>query len=217
MRFLLFFFVAACVLIVNGQQGIVTRQFFQVDRNKPSVFLSFEKWGGAPARTETADFGSARISLRLHNNSTLPIAVDADGDFTQETLVPIKLSDGTKEMALPSGSYVELCYEAEAMPQKTFDEYTKIKIPQQNPSVYSCKWTTRRRSPEVVVWIQSGDSVVFSVPAMFFDDQFKLYTQFYYEWESAQGAIKAGEPNHRVYFYPVDLPNSIKKLIRESK
>lgn len=178
---------------------------FQIDKSKPSVYLTFERLGGEKPMVKSKEDKSERISLRLHNNTSLPIAVGANGNFTNDTLLPITLSDGGKGDALPDSAEVEVCYEAEAMPQMTAEEFFKIQVPNQVPSYYSCKWTAKRRA-RGDIWIPAGSSIIFSVPKEFLAKNLKVYTVFNYEWESDKGQMNANEPVHQVYFYSTDLP-----------
>lgn len=182
---------------------------FQPDASKPSVYITFEKIGGKKPIVKSNEDNAERISLRLHNNMLLPIAVDANSDVLDFTELPITLADGGKGYALPDGAEVEVCFEAEAMPQMTAEEFFKIKVPEQVPSYYSCKWAAKRRG-RGNVWIPAGSSIIFSVPREFLAEHLKIYTLFNYEWESDKGQMKADEPFHQVYFYSTDLPYKLR-------
>jgi hypothetical protein len=193
-----------------AQKNTVSKKGFQPDETKPSVYITFERLGGNKPLVTSYEDNSERILLRLNNNTLLPISVDANGEFTTATLLFITLSDGGKGYALPNGTEVEVCYEAEAMPQTTIEEFFKIPVPKQIPSHYSCKWTAKRRG-KANVWIPAGSSIIFSVPREFLAPNLKIYTLFNYEWESDKGQMKANEPKHQVYFYSTDLPYTLRQ------
>ena len=180
------------------------------DKNKPSVYITFERFGGSEPIVKSNEDKSARISLRLHNNTSLPIAVDANWDIRKVTPFPITLSDGGKGVTVSDGAELEICYEAEAMPQRKVEEFLKIQVPKQIPSYYNCRLGLQR-SGRSDTWIRSGNSIVFSVPQEFLTKNLKIYTLFNYEWESENGQMKADEPHHQVYFYSTDLPYSQQK------
>lgn len=183
---------------------------FQPDKSKPSVYITFERIGGNKPLVKSNEDNSPRISLRLHNNMTTPIAVEANWDTRNFTHSTIILSDGTKGFAVPNGAEVEICYEAEAMPQMTAEEFERIKVPKQIPSYYSCKWQNERRG-RGNIWIPTGNSIIFSVPQEFLARNLKVYTLFNYEWESDKGQMKADEPHHQVFFYSTDLPRNLQE------
>ena len=183
------------------------------DRSHPSVYISFERLGGRRPLVKSAEDNSPRISLRLHNNTGALIAVEANS--ADPTLIPVTLADGGKAYALRESEEVDLCFEAEAVPQITADEFFAIKVPKQIPSYYSCKWRADRRGKRSF-WIRSGESVIFSVPREFLAEDLKIYTVFNYEWESEKGQMKADEPVHQVYYYSSDLPYDLKAGFRHS-
>lgn len=178
----------------------------QLNKNRPSIYLTFEKVGGRKERVKTKWDKAERLSIRLHNNSQWPIIVEADGEFTMATLEEIILADGGKGYALPESSEVELCYDSELITQSLSEMGSVMKIPDQTFHFYSCKNRAKRRG-RGNVWIRSGNSLVFSVPREFLAENLKISTVFNYEWESELGQMKADEPSHHVYFYSTDLPN----------
>jgi hypothetical protein len=210
---ILIFLSVICVTLATYSQektASVSETKFQPDKSKPSVYITFERLGGNKPLVKSNEDNSERISLRLQNNTSLPLAVEADGEYTINTLLSITLSDGGKGYALPNGAEVEVCFEAEAMPQMTAEDFAKIKVPKQIPSYYSCKWTVKRRG-RGNVWVLPGNSIVFSVPRDFLAKNLKIYTLFNYEWESENGQMKANEPQHQVFFYSTDLPYKLRE------
>ena len=183
---------------------------FQPDRKKPSVFITFERSGGSKPLVTSNEDKSERISLRLRNNTSSPIAVDANWEISNFSPLPITLSDGGKGDAVPDGAEVEVCYESEAMPQMTAEEFFKIQVPKQIPSYYNCRWREQRSGKESV-WIPAGSSIVFSVPREFLAKNLKIYTLFNYESESENGRMNADEPHHQVYFYSTDLLYNLRR------
>lgn len=203
--FLYLIFFAVPVFSQENTKVESTKKY-QVDKSKPSVYLTFEKFGGKKPIAKSNEDNSERISLRLHNNTPFPIAVDANFYVSEVKTFPIILSDGGKVEALPNGAEVDVCHESEAMGQMTAEEFLKIQVPKQIPSYYNCRLGTQRGG-RGDFWIQPGNSIIFSVPREFLAKNLKIYTLFNYEWESDKGQMNADEPHHRVYFYSTDLPN----------
>lgn len=201
-----FSFIFLVIAIFSQEKTTsVSPSKFIADKDKPSVYITFERFGGNKPLVKSNEDNSERISLRLHNNTSLPIAVDANWDIRRVTSFPITLSDGGKGVTVADGAEVEICYEAEAMPQMKAEEFLKIQVPKQIPSYYNCRLGLQR-SGRSDTWIRSGNSIIFSVPQEFLTKNLKIYTLFNYEWESENGQMKADEPHHQVYFYSTDLP-----------
>lgn len=202
--------ISTPITAFSQEKAIPASSKNEVDKSKPSVYITFERLGGNKPLVKSNEDNSERISLRLHNNTAFPIAIDANGKYTMDTLSPMTLSDGGKGYALPDGEEVEVCYESEAMPQMTAEEFFKIQVPKQIPSYYNCRWQLQR-SGRGNLWIRPGNSIVFSVPREFLAKNLKIYTLINYESESENGQMKADEPHHQVFFYSTDLPYKLKQ------
>lgn len=219
MKILLLLLVVVISVSVNNAQ--ISNHLL---KDKPSVYLTYEKSGERKSMIKQENESNQGIWLRLHNNTLKPIAVHANYYVDKVKITSIRLTNGTETKALTDGAEVELCYEAEAISvtttRKTYDSQTKeytitqgipveVAVPKQSPSYYSCKWNAGRRNQ--VSWIASGNSIVFSLPSEYLAENLKIYTLYNYEWEventtlESPGWIKRNEPYHQIFFSAFDI------------
>jgi len=195
-----------------GQQ-LVPKEPKPVDKNKPSVYLSYVS--EAVIEEDCSLKKRSAYRLALHNNTSKPINIPA-GYAASAPTVNLRLSNGTNVKGLPEGSFVRLCYEVDSVPTFTSKVekgrvWTEIPVRPTPPEVIfycSCAFEQQkeRRDDYEGLWIASGSSVVFAVPKEFLADGLKIYTLYNYEWEFENGKLRNNEPHHQAYFYASDIP-----------
>lgn len=192
---------------------------------KPSVYLSFERQGGRKPLFQCKGESQQGIWLRLHNNSSKPIAIAANYIVSEDKTVPLILTNGTQTKGFAESAEIQVCYEAEAIPvttsRRTYNPKSnvvnlemgvpvEVKVPKQSPSYCSCKWSAERARDFQVSWVPAGSSVVFSVPREYLAQHLKIYTHFNYEWEIDRNMyVEINEPYHQVFFHDYELPASV--------
>jgi len=96
---------------------------FKIDTGKPSVFLTFEKFGEIKSRGSKTNINVA--FLKVHNNTIFPIAVDANHDTRLLQAETLTISDGTVVETLPDNSLIEVCFDVDVIPYTTSIESRK--------------------------------------------------------------------------------------------
>ncbi len=198
----------------------------KLDVKKPSVYVDFDRAVLAPELCSLKDVTTrkdqALYRLKLYNNTTAPINVDAlSGAFDPISGedMPLTTTKGTNETfrALPKGGRVRLCYQAESIityesrQGKSGGLETEIPVETQVPQIdfhCSCKsiMSDVRSFNSPGLWIPSGSYVVFDVPQKYLSKNLKIFTLFNYEWEFERTNLSDGEPHHQVYFYSSNIP-----------
>lgn len=224
--FLIIDLLASCSL-TNAQKKIdngMTKDF-KIDATKPSVFLTFEKFG--ETKSKGSNTPTKVTFLKLHNNTIFPIAVDANFDTRFLQSETLTLSDGTAVPTIPDNSLVEVCFDVDVIPYTTSIE-VEIKNPdkrakngivagmqrkKENPAENdktTCFWRNAWKSDEFGdgdrIWIKPKQSFIFGVPSNYLEGNLKVSTLFSYEWEFSNGKLNFDEPKHKVYFYGSDVP-----------
>ncbi len=198
---------------------------FKVDITKPSVLLTFEKFGEVASKG--SDIPIKVGFLKLFNNTIFPIAVDANFDTRILQSETLTLSNGTAVKTIPNNSLVEVCFDVDVIPyttsiadkNKNSDKKVKnsiiagIQLKKENPAENdktTCFWRNGWRADEFGngdrIWIKPNQSFVFSVPSDYLKDNLKVSALFSYEWEFNDGKLNFDEPKHKVYFYGSDIP-----------
>jgi hypothetical protein len=153
------------------------RDLVRIVKNKPSVYLSFERRG----RRNPLEMGesSEGIWLRLHNNTKWKIAFPAFD-------VPDDLGD--------VGMYyvVERATKGKSIDQ--FNEESELPVGYSLSDIYS------------TMWLSSGDSILFSLPQEHLAVGLAIHISFSYEWEDQDDVFAGREPSHHVYFHSSALP-----------
>jgi hypothetical protein len=218
MKFKLFGSLLIFILfqIINGQINDSQKSLSKTETDKPSVYLTFERIG----KFELLCSNKHRdgVWVRLHNKT--PWAINLDAQQIKETNNQkslLRLMDGSEVNGLFDGEEVSACYDVEAVPilvpQKKgrkiiLDTPLKTLVPKVD-FYCNCKWRSGRSQAFEGVWIPAGNTILLSVPREALNKNLRVYTLFHYEWESSGGSIKRGEPQHKVYFYASDLPESL--------
>jgi hypothetical protein len=187
--------------------------YFLIEKNKPSVYIKFEKSGTASPLYEGE--GRERYWLRLFNNTRGNVSfcfhkvAKEYGDigiyYDVEEILS-KNGEGYPEIEEPT---VKTKKETESKSEKTEPQKVNpedVKIPHGYSYGDVC----------VVYNLESGKSVLFSIPKEHLIvgkrtfTIFTIKTEFKYEWEDA-GTEIAGHPLHIVSFSFGDLPFSERK------
>lgn len=183
---------------------------YETDKSKPSVYLTFEKTGGKKLSSPDLHSNEEQFTLRFHNNFTAPLFVNANFRVSELQVVKSKMASGHIFSFLPNDATVEVCYEVQARPQATIDDFVRTKLPMQIPSSYSCNWTQQRRGTRLL-GVLPGESFMFSLPKSFLGENMMVFTTFNYEWEVDENENGLPDtPVHKVYFYASDLPFKLK-------
>jgi hypothetical protein len=206
--------IVASVTIILAQNQAIAGFGDRLDKNKPSVFLSYD--GEEVVDEDCSLKKEPSYRLRLTNNTARPINVDANYNSDSRTIA-LTLPNMMKATGLPDRTRVSLCYQAEpilivASSSNNGELWKDIPKEQQTPElpVYCrCVWSqqrSRRDDDYAGAWIPSGSSVIFTVPKRYLVKGLKIYTIFNYDWEFDGGKLRADEPHHQVFFYSTDLP-----------
>ncbi len=185
------------------------------DKNKPTVFLSFERFGVYQSPCgEAKDPG---IWLRLRNNSSWAIfvtgfPVSENGSNSAD----FKLSDEISVKGVKDSTEMRLRYDFEGVSitaTKVDVGRVQLGVPidvqlPQTSKFCSEKWMTGEVGRNRGSWIPPGSSILFSVPKDGFSTKLRVSIQFNYEWESTEGNVRDFEPHHLAYFYGIDLPSN---------
>lgn len=173
---ILFFFSALPVSPQNGNSGL--KADGQIESGLPTVYLKY------------VCQDNKKVLLRMYNNTVWPIAVSAD-DLYYRTNKVVKLANGKEFYAMPNDKIVSLQYEVDrfALPSKN------VKV----PTIYrsDSSWTN---------WIASNDSILFSVPIEYLEEDLMVFVKLNYEWEVSKKGVIVSGPEHRVLFRGIDIP-----------
>ncbi|HEX8737993.1 MAG TPA: hypothetical protein VF721_21855 [Pyrinomonadaceae bacterium] len=211
LKFAFILFCSTSVFVFGQKPGSETKPYSLPDKNKPSVYLSFD----SQAVIDEACSSKKRAAYRLalHNNSTKPINVGAHFAASDPT-DKITLGDGTIAKALPDKKFVRMCYDVEAVPYYTSKVdntgiYDEILVRRATPEVTfycSCAFQQQADRRYDGVWIAPGKSILFAVPKEYLAEDLKIYTLFNYEFEFEGGKLRYNEPHHQVFFYWSGIP-----------
>ena len=193
----LFFLLSALVLLllpvshfgINPKMAIQNNAQVRVVKNKPSVYISFEREGKRePLYPEESTKG---IWLRLHNNTRWTIyfcAFDVPSIYGERGLYhEVEKLSVDKE----GGTYKDSADKAEPMSSSQAS---------QPPVGYRNNHTCR------VFRLLSGKSILFSVPREHLGEGLAIKIAFNYSWENLIDVIEGTEPEHYAYFYSTRLP-----------
>jgi hypothetical protein len=130
------------------------------------------------------------VYFRMYNNTIWHILVTTGELYPPKT--QIKLQNGVNTYAAPNDRAISLHYRVEnwALPGEN------VKIPQ---IAYPHGGFSN--------WIASQDSILFSVPIEYLRKDLQVYVRFNYEWETNKRGNTINDPEHRVYFRGIDLPD----------
>jgi hypothetical protein len=210
--------IIATILLLLWQTLIVFSQQSSplLVKDKPTVYLSFERVGERkPIHPSESNQG---IWLRLHNNTKWAINFCTLSLYIPPKAAPFRLTDGRGVLALREGVEVNMCHGVEEV------SYYESVI------TSDCKARTESlaadSSPQVgydkgdvfsSAWLPPGQSVTFSVPREHLGKDLAIFIRFNYEWEYGERTFRSDEPEHRVYFRAVDLPEGIVKVESKAK
>lgn len=183
-----------------------------VKSNKPNVYIDFERYSfyespcGEPA--------APGIWLRLHNNTKWPIYVDGQSaaEFPRKDTF-VELADGSGGRGVKDGARIVMRYDFEGVPRtETRKEgnaiilFAPVEVETPKQSKYcSQKWMGRGRGRGL--WIRSGESAIFSIPKLPFNNDLFVSIEYNYEWEAREGRVDRDQPHHSVRFYGSSLPS----------
>lgn len=179
-----------------------------LDKGQPSVYLTYEK---SVARTKR----NGTVFFQLHNNTNVSINVSANFSTQSASTIEdgrFELPDGSLGTFLKSGSEVELCYDAEGLfLQKSYAMPKKVPNPRITDLRNSCSYRSNGKGVDdpysMGYWIRPKEFVRFRVPTTLVGEGLKVYTEFRYPWEFANGRVRLNEPKHRAYFFFFDVPS----------
>lgn len=165
----------------------------RVSKNRPSVFLTFERFGKAinPMEARLAEKGGTSKSkekgediwLRLHNNTRVLIEIPTWSLY----LTRYQRPDGSTAFGLSDGMEVSALYGVLESDGRHVlyggDSFSNSLLP-------------------------PGRSVIFSVSRDHLSKNRSIFVWFRYEWEweSRLGYAEGKEPSHRAEFYSYQLP-----------
>jgi len=167
-----------------------------IDKTKPHLFISYEAtdvqaWNGRK--------NVKGVLLRLNNNSGCVISLTVPRSYPKEIPPTMGLRDGRVQRlpdvrigSIKSGTTVEIYY------------LTKY------PSEASLVLT---RDFHVIdaIYINNGDSILFSVPIENFKRKGRIVVPFSYDWEAANAALRMEPVEHYLIFRPDQLPVEVLK------
>jgi hypothetical protein len=174
-----------------------------LDRNKPSIYLTFERRGQRTPRNP--DESSEGIWLRLHNNTRWAISTYAGSgvSLSKTSFAPLLLFN-KRQPGLLDGVEIDAGYYVDA------DLQSNISPPK----------LLRHDSLASEVWLPSGRTLIFSVPREHLGKYLSISVPFQYQWERRPDA-KATKisllsileedinPTHRVHFYYYQLQRQL--------
>lgn len=188
------------------KQG-VSNGTVNLSKDKPTVYITFERAG--KRKPLFAGESNQGVWLRLHNNTRWAINFCTLSLYVGPKVAPLRLGDGRGVLGLRDGVEVNMCHEVEAVksyesgvtPEGGMFKGKSVAV-QQPPVGY--------RTGDVfsTSWLPAGGSVMFSVPREHLDKHFAIYITYNYEWEYGERAFRNDEPQHRVYFRAVNLPEN---------
>jgi hypothetical protein len=206
-------FVALILALQTSTQPVVspmTKKDVLVSKEKPTVYLTFEKAG--PRSAVYAAESDQGVWLRLHNNTKWAINIATLSTYAVgEKTKLLHLIDGRSVFGLREGVEISPChgvevvdrYESRKMPDGSVHINENVNVPDP-PVGYN-----RGGHVSGSAWLSSGHSVIFSVPKEHLAKRLAIFASFRYEWETAERDYGAKEPEHRVYFRAADLPKNI--------
>ena len=179
-----------------------------LEESLPSVYIAYEASSNRASKNGT-------ILFRLHNNTNMSINVSANFGIESASTIEdgsFELPNGGRGTLLKSGSEVELCYDAEGLfLQKGYSVPRKSPDPAITNLRFSCSYRSNGKRVDdpysMGYWIRPKEFVRFRVPASLLREGSKIYTEFRYPWEFANGRVRLNEPKHRVYFFYFDIPD----------
>ncbi|MGH9968909.1 MAG: hypothetical protein ACREBG_14070 [Pyrinomonadaceae bacterium] len=147
--------IITVLFLVNVVPLSVAQQLndVQLDASKPSVYLTFERFG-------ENDF----VWLRLHNNTRWAISFLTEDLYEGVNVTPLTLSDGRQV----SGLVDDLEISPEYFVEQITDRVT----------THGRYWCTASTS-----WLPAARSVVFSFSRKDLKEWDQIYITFVYEWE----------------------------------
>ena len=167
-----------------------------LDKTKPHLFISYEAtdvqaWNGRK--------NVKGVLLRLNNNSGCVISLTVPQSYPQEIPPTIGLKDGRMQRlpdvrigSIKSGTTVRLYY------------LTKY------PSEASLILTGDFHVVDAI-YLNNGDSILFSVPVENFKRKGRIVVPFSYDWEAANAALRMDPVEHYLIFRPDQLPVDVLK------
>ena len=159
----------------------------RINKNQPTVYVTFERKGERkPLYVEESNQG---LWLRLHNNTRWTIIMPSFG-------VPKPLGDAG------------LFYEVEAIRgEETIEGPSGLEVRRLEvdrvPIGYRLDHTY---SP---LRLESGKSILFSIPREHLVRNLAVRISFHYEWEGEHAISRGNEPQHNVYFCSSKLPTDL--------
>ena len=176
---------------------------------KPTVFLTYDHMGdlktpkarllqgAAPGAASEADKiqsrrGAKFLWLRIHNNSPWTIGFPTESLYIGAAITAWHLCDGIGVLGLRDGLEVNACYLVDTT-ERNGDMPPRVQ---------------GRIDVMATSWLPPGRSAVFQVPLEYVSEKLSVYLPFNYEWETENGYVRGGEPEHRAYFYARMLPAS---------
>ena len=180
------------------------------DDKSHEIVITFQRIGPRNPRFRTE--ASEGVWLRLKNNTSRPIFLYANLDNRSAT--ERELLQGFKIGFVNDGAEVDACYDVDGVPTWTTTEKKdkdgrlrvnvdvpyRVKAPEESLAI-GCGWMNSGHIASRTPWLWPGESAVFSVPRNFLDRGLRISTRFSYDWEAdANGYIKHGEPEHRVFY-----------------
>lgn len=195
---LLAFVVSACSVAVVAQvtEPCQVRSGVIRDSSRPSVYLTFEKKGQLDKSSKAE--ASERIWLRLHNNTGWAILIYTQDYYEKSMFAPLRIC-GVANEGLRDGMEIGPLYSIEAAGEKAV--------------VPKIDWGHMILDPSI--WLPSGQSLIFSVPAEHLGKHLRVSISFSYEWEwkrLSDGRLDQDfkEPFHRAWFESRELPVSLR-------
>jgi hypothetical protein len=156
-----------------------------LDESKPSLYATFSKVG-LQEPLWPSDSGN-RIWLALHNNTIWDLNLKGYG-------VPKDYGD--------CGLWFEVVPKTQSRIPTTIQKYA-VKWP---PAFETYRLSTYSR----IFSLDSGESLVFSVPVESLEDEFALRVPFSYEWENDLGVAAGREPAHFIVITSDVIPKSMR-------
>jgi len=165
----MFTFCLVCESVLAGYQNAKIPSGVRVQKNKPTVYIEFERFGDRKPLYERQS--NKGIWLRLHNNTKWPLVLNMRG--------------------VPSDYYGDAALIYDVLFER------QVIIPD---SCHVCSFNS----------LESGHSLLFSLPAEYLSTGRALRIRFSYGWEEQNGGVTGQEPEHYVYFYSSKLPQIIR-------
>lgn len=170
------------VAAANAQDRKVTGANVRIEAGKPTVYISFERYGARDPLHAGESYEG--VWLRLHNNTRWRIFLPVFG-------VPEPLGD--------AGLFYDVEAEAGDLAARAVDyakgEKSEVKDAVQTPPV----GYTLRHSFSISD-LKPGETLLFSIPREHLGKGLALRIPFQYEWEG-DVTFSGDRPKHYVYFY----------------